>query len=104
MISTAPIMRSPRAMRRPWRNNLSANGWRARSGFLAAMAVWALSACTATVQPIQASRMPERLPDTRWAVTDGWLQDHYEQLRLLRLGLDRCEAARDAAPLSGSRP
>lgn len=37
--------------------------------------------------------MPERLPDGRWAVTDGWMQERYEQERLLRFGLDRCEAA-----------
>ena len=94
MIWTAPIRRLPRATPRRWPNNSNANGWKRPSGLLAAMAVWVvLSACARTVQPIQASRMPERLPDQRWAVTDGWMQDQYEQLRLLRLGLDRCEAA-----------
>jgi hypothetical protein len=66
------------------------------------MAAWAaLSACAATVQPIQESRIPERLPDGRWAVTDGWMQERYEQERLLRAGLERCEAT--ATPEIGTK-
>lgn len=54
----------------------------------------ALSACS-QVQPIQRSRIPEPLPDGRWAVTDGFLQEQYELERALRFHLEQCQAERD---------
>ena len=46
---------------------------------------------------IQESRMPEKLADGGWRVTDGFLQDRYQIERTLRGQLERCEAARDSA-------
>ena len=97
MIWTARIGRLSTGMRTNLRSNSSASGGKGRSVVLAAMAVWALSACS-TVVPIETSRIPERLPDGRWAVTDGWMQERYEGERLLRFGWDRCEAAREGTP------
>lgn len=92
MIWIGPIRQLSTAMPTNSRSNSNGNGWRTRSVVLAAMAAWALSACS-TVVPIETSRMPERLPDGRWAVTDGWMQERYEGERLLRFSLERCEAA-----------
>lgn len=46
---------------------------------------------------IQESRLPERLPEGDWRVTDGFLQDRYQIERTLRGQLERCEAERDSA-------
>lgn len=46
---------------------------------------------------IQSDRLPERVPEGGWRVTDGFLQERYQIERTLRGQLARCEAERDSA-------
>lgn len=60
------------------------------------------------VQPIQNSRVPEATADGRWIVTDGWLQDTYEAIRMGR-ARDEAACVREAegrvpAGSAGGRP
>lgn len=77
-------------------NCSSASGARA-CGWVWGWAMLTLAACSPTLpQVISATRDPERLPDGRYAVTEGWVQERYELERGLRWHLDQCRAREDA--------
>lgn len=73
---------------RPSRPSLKTNGARLLAGCLLLMS---LTACSPRIETIQDSRQPEPLPNGRWDVTDGFLQQQGELIRGWRARAQACE-------------
>lgn len=91
MISMRSITGSARKTLRPSRPSSSASGWPRGAGSTLLLLLVLLPACSHRIETIQASRMPEALPDGQWAVTSGWLQEQGELIRGWRARAQACE-------------